>query len=211
MESENNQSTTNQMAASSSQKPAKGKKVLAILLVALFFVGTGVGAWWYGSSQAEKKADEQISNLQGQVDDLKKQAATKTEEGGNRSTIKDESEGYLSITQWGIRIRLTDAQYLNYDIVNITANDPSEAKGQAVALSFNTAYPGDRSMPGCDSPGVEIRRYARDADISSSTTKTIGDFKYTFGGAPGVCEDSRGATIKDRVIKEIQLLEITEA
>lgn len=66
---------------------SKKKKVLLGVIIAVLLVAVGVGAWWYGDSQATKKADAEVAELQSQIDDLKKQSA---EADKNNSAVKED-------------------------------------------------------------------------------------------------------------------------
>lgn len=50
------------------ENSGKGKRVLAILLVIILLIGTAAGAWYYGTSQAEKEAQARIAELENSND-----------------------------------------------------------------------------------------------------------------------------------------------
>lgn len=79
-------------AAAQTKKPGKGPIIALVIVIVLAIAAIG-GTWYYMDNQAknDKKAqDEQIQQLQKQVDDLKKQGATKTDKPFTTTKTVDE-------------------------------------------------------------------------------------------------------------------------
>src|SRR6185503_5287247 len=96
-------------------KTQKGFAALeSLLILAIIAVIGGIGWYAYNS---KSKTDKILS----QADKISQDAPLATK----KSSISPTSQNYLTIKEWGIKIKLTDASKITYTYSNKSGNTPN--------------------------------------------------------------------------------------
>lgn len=124
---------------------------------------------------------------------------TKTDD-DNKPTSPNSNEGYLPVTQWGIRIKTSVASKLSYKLDR-----------DAILLFGKFSQ-----TPGCDNNmlGIDIVRGKSRAEGSRSSA-TLGGYTYSVRGPQGgLCTDNTGNTAPgykenlDKLVSDLTALKI---
>lgn len=175
----NQPAPTFQSGGSYQDKPKKGKKVLLILLILLLIAGAAAAGWWYGTDQATKKADQQISELEEQVSDLNKKVQEL-----EASASKEEDDDFVVVKDWNVKFEATDPT-VKYEMS--TAN-----KNTLVLYTDSSKAIGVKCFPESDKTfGITVTRSATklSADEAETLTfvKQIGNNYYYTSFPDGGC------------------------
>lgn len=190
MQPEQPQSTQSyQSPVQDSPKKSK-KKVLLAVLVLLAFVAVAAGAWWYGDSQATKKADAEVADLQSQIDDLKKAQKDASESKDNQTSAQnDSSTKYLVIKEWGVKLPLSTSIYDSFYAIDAQNISAYLATPKLAALD-NACDPRKNTSGG---EGALVRARPTDVVFDEPVQqrfpngKTINGYYYYFSGPQATC------------------------
>lgn len=170
--------TTNNVAPA---RPKKSRKLLLILLVLLLIAGAAAAGWWYGTDQATKKADQQISELQEQIDALNK----KVQELESTAETKESDDDFVVVKDWNIKFAVTDPT-LNYEI-------NSTDKNNLILFTDTSKTIGEKCFPDYDKTfGISVTRSATklsgDDLVYKTFIKEINGNNYYSSFPDGGCE-----------------------
>lgn len=185
-------------------KNHKGFGVVAIFLTILVVSVVCITGW---SVYSHNKKTPPQNNTESQSI----QPPTSTESEANKevaSTGKAEN-GYITIPEWGIKIKMQDADKITFSIVPYREKVAPEFLGfipEATAVpTFKSEYLQDKT---CE-PGLAMYRYKDYVkDVNSAK---VGNYYYYVTGAPGACtadgqgqdEILKGQFLKDFVVQNI--------
>ncbi|MCA9308826.1 hypothetical protein KC973_00460 [Candidatus Saccharibacteria bacterium] len=160
---------------STNRKTRVVKRVLLVSVTLVLLVATAGTTYYFTKIQIEDNAAEKISTLEKRIEDL--------EEKQHKDVVSEEnSDDYLNIPQWGVRIKIGDPT-VSYTIDGF------------VKLTNSSL----RSLPGCENAyGASLSRFPDKQDdelvpYSTYITK-IGGFHYYAGNPDGTCTQSDPAT-----------------
>lgn len=158
------------------------KKVLLILILVLAFVAVVAGAWWYGSSQAQKQSDQEIANLQAQINDLKKEST--------KDSSSEEDDSFIEISQWDVKVDAAGVPaQTTYAITNILAGEEPLFGQGAQRLKWSTPATHDANKNIVEIVKSSKSSYTQPADGAVIKPAATIDGTYYYINAPSANAD----------------------
>lgn len=176
---------------------SKKKILLVALLVLLVLAAFGSLYYWTNSKNQELQrqldsANVEIKKLQAEESETKKPESP-TDETPTTSTNSD--DGYLVITQYGVKVKLSDADKVTY---SITGNPGGTANADNVQSYATIILKNSTQGSKCASIGLSLTQR-----VSGDGTK-IGTSYYGFdGGEPLPCGDAQKDALRTQIYKEL--------
>ncbi|HSX43816.1 MAG TPA: hypothetical protein VLE69_00750 [Candidatus Saccharimonadales bacterium] len=169
---------------------SKGLGVIEVILVVVIvgLIG-GVGYFVYQSKKNTDQILNNTANSQGTPEKSTK-TSTKPTTPSNTVTTTNTDPNYLIIKEWGVKVKIPNANRLSYEIVSQsgdgTTPDGSAEYVDTARLSLADSITTDTS---CKSIGIGIGR----AKLIKSTSSlpTVGNYVFEVGGSPYACGNAQ--------------------
>jgi type II secretory pathway pseudopilin PulG len=170
---------------------------IILILVIVGIVGFTGRYVWHSQKNANKTYDNASKSSQSITAPSKKSSSDTSSTTQNTSTAPAQTQGYLAITEWGIKLVFADADKVTYSI-------SSDNFGSAVPLRLRDSV---TTIESCKGLGVGVVRTTNVNDtLNGGGGKKIGNYYYRIGGGPGACtgdtESGPINTLRSKILQE---------
>jgi hypothetical protein len=182
-------------------KTQKGFAALEALLI-LIIVGVISGIGWYvlhTKHQTDRILSQADKISQSTPSAIKPSTAKSTTENASAKEITTSNlegpgniTGYLTIKEWGIKIKLAlaDPSIIQYKLIGAN-NDAAGPIHDTAILSLNASV---SSNTNCQILGIGINQRMN----NSANGKHVGNYWYDVGGSPYSCQDQKIDSIRQQ-------------
>lgn len=155
------------------KKSGIDKKMLMIILAMLVLGGVAYGTYSFTKQQVKKEADATASELQAQLDELKKSAAKESSKQGeltyDASKLIDYGEDPIYIESQSDIVELagvsdTFKEFISSELFRINRESRSNGCNEAASISLSLIYDDSFATGGTASCGGAAALWAKDAD-----------------------------------------------
>jgi hypothetical protein len=164
-----------------------GFAVLEIILILVIVGIVGFTGWyvWHSQKNANKTYDNASKSSQSTTASSKKSSNNATSTAQKTSTSTAQTQPYLAITEWGIKLVFADADKTTYAL-----STSSGIPYAALRLKNSVT-----TIEDCRGLGVSVVRNTDGSwPLDTGSTK-IGSYYYGISGGPGACSDSLNGPI----------------
>jgi Tfp pilus assembly protein PilV len=190
------------------EKKQSGFSIVEILIIIVTVGLVGTVGWLVYDKQKSKD----ITSTQKQATETAVAASDTPARISEKSTTPapNTTEGYLVVKEWGVKIKLEDAEKVSYKMSG-TPNGASANADGVISSAVLSLISSIEASDKCKPVGVSLSQHtaAFGAPGSGANVRIVGNYSYGVDGGLNVCGNKTVDAFKEKIFNELIKLDFS--